>query len=386
MADFIIAEKNMTDIFNGCLGYLNANLKVAKNIELDIEFYMETEKQNIYAKAGKREDGRYIVTVSMATYSIVEAYYTEMLRLKGFYMGLTNEKDYDIKIVDQYSIALIDMTIRTIIYHELGHIFNGHIDYIQFKIDEYKRTHPDKKNINYVAEYLENCKTARPYLEAMDWQALEWNADDFAITRLIAQFTHKENMELNNFKSIDQVFFVITAAITSMHCLMDMHIVKDDDVMDKYTLQEHLPKRYRLQNYLKVAGLATKKFNGMNIDFYNEPQFEKVVRRFEEWYVVYTKAKSGEMKEGDKLDITDTTVENNREELDEDHEVYYLLVDLYYLAELPRELKDFTYCEVYDNFANKDEEALKATFDKESIKKFADEIMRSYKENRSRSD
>lgn len=355
MANFETAEKHLMTIFEGCLAYINENLPKEKNIPIDVKFCMEIEKQEIYASAVKRPEGGYIVKVSMAAYNIVEDYYSKMIAIKGFYTTITLKEKFDDKIAQKYLRTLIDMTLRTIIFHELGHIFNGHIDYIQFKIDEYKKLYPEVpevKQINYIAEYLEKSKKARPYLIPMDWQALEWNADDFAITRLIGQYTYKDNIDGEILKSIDHSFFIITAAITSMYCLMDMNLANDKDEINEYHLEEHLPKRFRLQKYLEVAVLATEKLNSIKL-FKNsngKEAYVLIIKRFEEWYVMYIKVKSGMLKEGERLDPTDETVENNKFELDDIHSDYYRKVDEYYLKNLTLELNQFTYFEVYGKF------------------------------------
>ncbi|NFB52054.1 hypothetical protein EXM40_04365 [Clostridium botulinum] len=348
MVDFIVAEQHLMNIFEGCLAYVNENLQREKNIQLDVKFHMDVEKQKIYASAGKRPEGGYIVKVSMATYNIIEEYYSTMICIKGFYNTMTLREEFNGGIAQNYSRILIDMTLRTIIFHELGHIFNGHIDYIQFKIDEYKKLHPEVKEINYIPEYLEKSKEARPYLTPIDWQALEWNADDFAITRLIGQYTYKDNIDGDILKTIDQAFFMITAAITSMYCLMDMNLAKDKDTINEYKLEEHLPKRFRLKKYCEVAVLATEKFNGIELfKGLNKEDYDSVIKRFEEWYVLYIKVKRGTLKEGEGLNEADETVENNKDELDDIHIDYYKKVDEYYVKNLPLELDGFTYFKVY---------------------------------------
>lgn len=349
MADFGKAEEHLQTIFEGCLVYLNNNLQKEKDMKLDVKFYMDIEKEKIYASAAKRPKGGYIVKVSMAAYNIVEEYYSKMICIKGIYNMITLKEEFDDEIARKYLNILIDMTLRTIIFHELGHIFNGHIDYIEFKIDEYTKLHPKVNQINYIAEYLEKSNKARPYLVPIDWQALEWNADDFAITRLIGQYTFKDNIDGDILKSIDHVFFIITFAISSMYCLMDMNIAKEKDGISEYQLEEHLPKRFRLQKYIEVAVLATEKFNNIKLfkSYAEEKNYDLLIKKFEEWYVLYTKSKSGSLKEGEGLDATDETVENNKDELDNMHKDYYRKVDEYYLKNLPLELKEFTYFEVY---------------------------------------
>ncbi|MBE5991913.1 MAG: hypothetical protein E7247_05895 [Paenibacillaceae bacterium] len=349
MVDIEKAEEHLKLIFRGCLGYINNDLKIEK--KLDIKFQTDIEEKKIFAKAEKKENGEYKVTVSLAAYNIIHDYYKQMLVIEGFYNIITLRDKFEEKIASQYLYILIEMTLRTIIFHELGHIFNGHIDYIKFKIDEYYKVHTVENNVKYVAEFLENSKISRSYLEPIDWQALEWNADDFAITRLIGQYTYIDNIDGIIIKSIEHAFYLITAVVVSMYCLMEMNIVKNNKAMDEYKLEEHLPKRFRLQNYIKVAELATKHFNRISLfrDFNERQQFEQVIIRFEEWYVLYTKIKSGELKEGGGLDETDTTVENNREQLDGVHISYYSMVNQYYLQKLPQELKNFTYFKIYYN-------------------------------------
>lgn len=342
MVDFCSAEKHLNMIFDGCLNYLNDTLQKEKGIKLDVKFKMDIQKEKIYASVEKRLEGDYLVRVSMASYNIVEEYYSKMICLDGIYKMITLREEFDEKIATEYSNLLIDMTLRTIIFHELGHVFNGHIDYIEAKINEYKKLNTKVNQINYIAEYLEKSKKARPYLEPIDWQALEWNADDFAITRLIGQYTYKDKIDGDILKSVDHAFFIITFAISSMYCLMDMNIAKEKDELGEYRLEEHLPKRFRLQKYLEVAILATEKLNNIKLfkNIEDKKIYYSVTKRFEEWYILYTNLQQ-------EVDANYKTIENNKNELDNMHMDYYNKVDEYYMKNLPEELKDFTYFIVY---------------------------------------
>ena len=347
MAEFYSAEKHMNMIFDGCLKYLNDTLQKEKGIRLNVKFKMDIQEQRISASVKKECEGEYLVKVSMASYNIVEDYYSKMICLEGIYEMVTLKKVFDEEIAKKYLSILIDMTLRTIIFHELGHVFNGHIDYIEAKIEEYKKLNTSENQINYIAEYLEKSKKARPYLEPIDWQALEWNADDFAISRLIGQYTYKDKIDGEILKSIDHAFFIIMFAVSSMYCLMDMNITKEKDGLEEYKLEEHLPKRFRLQKYIDSGVLATEKFNNIKLFKNSEERCicDLIVKRFEEWYILYTQNANGILNQG--VHARNRRIENNTDELDDMHIDYYHKVDEYYMEILPEELKDFTYFIVY---------------------------------------
>ncbi|MEA5134992.1 MAG: hypothetical protein VB035_02510 [Candidatus Fimivivens sp.] len=343
-----IAEHWLTSAFKGCLEYVNRDLKDYQNIELDVQFRMSLEKNKIDATASKRRDGGYLVEVSMATCNIIYAYYHKILSTQGGYSAFTFNQRFDSDTALKYVLHLTMKTLQAIIFHELGHIFNGHIDYIQFKMGEYQKSHPEYGKVNLLPEYLETSNEARPYLEPIDWQALEWNADDFSATRLIGQSTYKDNIDGQIVKSIEHAFFLSTWVVITMYCFMDLNAKKDPKMLMGYCSKEHLPKRFRLLIYLDVAMIAVKKFNG--IDIFNvlpSGTYPQLIKRIEQWYVIYTKTERGEVQEGGSFDESDTTTENNKEELDEAHLAYYEEVNRYYMDRLDEELKRFTYFYVF---------------------------------------
>lgn len=116
-----------------------------------------------------------------------------------------------------------------------------------------------------------------------------------------------------------------------------------------YCSKEHLPKRFRLLNYLKVSTIALKTFNDIDI-FTALPRgsYVQLIERIEEWYVLYSQIECGEVQEGGALDEFNITTENNKEDLDKANLAYYKEVNQYFMDNQEEELKEFTYFHVFE--------------------------------------
>ena len=229
--------------------------------------------------------------------------------------------------------------MKILFYHELGHIFNGHIDYIKNKESEYIKNNPDYSCKNENAFSYEGRK-ARPFVSTEMWQALEWNADDFAASRMVGQYTFDENIQhLGLFGKEHGLFFLLVAYV-SLFTLMEMgvKVLKPEEYKDK----EHLPKRIRLNKSIESMFAAYKELNSLEISLDASDVEEKYVPCIESWTEAFMRTYFKD------YDVLNLKTDMNIDELDEQHMHYYNRVDNFYARNLIQELAPYTYCEVQD--------------------------------------
>lgn|GEM_PF-3642269 len=107
---------------------------------------------------------------------------------KSFYEKISLEKTFDDKKASSYKNLLIEYSLRFIVFHELGHIYNGHLKYLYYE-----------KGIEKAEFHLIN--TIQNEMEPLFSQSIEMNADAFAATRCIDILTYDENIKVYNSKS-----------------------------------------------------------------------------------------------------------------------------------------------------------------------------------------
>lgn len=76
---------------------------------------------------------------------------------------------------------MLDITLLSFIFHEYGHVYNGHLDYlVSVKASK-------KPSASFISL---NADREQPIITfPIRHQALEWNADDFLLQELLKQFS-----------------------------------------------------------------------------------------------------------------------------------------------------------------------------------------------------
>lgn len=248
--DFFEMEEHVLKLMAFCRTHLNSILKQYNNKELDINCQFSLDVSiNAHSKI---EDNKYIIIINNGAYVAVRNFYEQKFfgSNKSYYYNITKEKEYDKSIAKYYYELMIDITLATFIYHEYGHIYNGHLDYLA----------SEKRQCNKGADFvsLNADNESELTFTPIRHQALEWNADDFSATRVIESFFgyyYWKTFNKPNTLSFSQLFWVVANATLLSYCLMGSK-------KESIALQDsaHLPAKFRALAFINTAEKKLKKW------------------------------------------------------------------------------------------------------------------------------
>ncbi|CAH1056679.1 hypothetical protein [Paenibacillus pseudetheri] len=162
-----------------------------------------------------------------------------------------NPNFFDSKVIDYKLAGLLTIFVsRFIITHELGHLLNGHCEFINSK---------DNNSLNYISMFEEDNRKVIKNVSPLDFRTLEMDADAFAATDNIRNllliydnFEEKVDKDLN-IKPIE-LFYWWSFAIRS-NFLITQRILNDEEYkLDK----KHLPSEAR---WVLILGSVTSFIN-----------------------------------------------------------------------------------------------------------------------------
>lgn len=210
-------EDFLKKCFSSCNLYiLNILKREKKAIDLkNITFEVDLKKTNVTEKDKIAE-----ICFSLEFFRKIEAYYTHMFDEKNeeFYKVISSQEIYEKNKVNIFLNFMIEISCTFLVFHELGHIYNGHLLFLE------NESHTDE-----------------------DFKMLEWNADDFAATKILEMYAHpntvifindlvKENVIL----SLEHLGIIIFRAIAIILCLSDIGF------RERKEEKRHIPRRLRL--------------------------------------------------------------------------------------------------------------------------------------------
>ena len=170
-------------------------------------------------------------------------------------------------------------------------------------------------------------KKARPFISPEEWQALEWNADDFSASRIVEKYLSSDTIEKLRLQGPQQAVAIIVSSYTALYTLMEMGVRCEN--AEEYKSFEHLPKRIRLEKSLASVYDYFNSFKSYRIGKESKEYLEYYKKIFERWTGLFLK---NYFLDYDFIQIDEN---NNLEELDDEHREYYKRVENYYLMNLP---------------------------------------------------
>lgn len=252
--DFFEMEAHALRLIECCKTHLNSILQhhFDKDLNINSEFSLDT----LINAQSTLDNGQYTVRLSNGAYIAVWEYYNTQFfenADKSYYYQITKMTEYSEETAKYYYELMLDITLMAFIYHEYGHIYNGHLDYL---VSE-KAT--QNHSVNFIAL---NANNKQPLVVfPIRHQALEWNADDFSATRVVESLFGEHYWKFFNREnklSFSQLFWVAANAMLLSFCLMGS---RKEDV----SLQDsvHLPSKFRAFSFINTAEKKLKKWTGI---------------------------------------------------------------------------------------------------------------------------
>ena len=332
-------EEESKIIFDSCLEYMNDTMNNIGKEKINVEYKVIIYECDRIAAYADKIDGNYRVSMNMASWFIIYSFCHCIVMQPNFYKTISFEEEIIESSQSKYADILTVIMIKILFYHELGHVFNGHIDYIKDKERIYIETENGLID-NSIPLFSYEGRKARPFLKPEMWQALEWNADDFSVTKMVEQCAYDENIKELGLKDSTHGILLLIVAFIALYTLMEMgiQVSKPEEYKDK----EHLPKRVRLNKAIDTI------FESFNIIYNEEIRLDIVfvkkefVPWVERWTEMFMCTYFVDYNE------ENLKIENNKEELDTEHMDYYNKVDVFYSRHLYRELENYSYMEICD--------------------------------------
>lgn len=321
-------EKRVGLSFENCLNHINNGNEEHISINVRIGF----EKDNkIAAFADKTRNGEYIVDVNMPSYFIIYSF-CHCIVLQKIYPIVSYDNNENKR--GFYAELLTAIMLDILLYHEIGHIVNGHIDYIKDKEKEFNIANDLPYAFSYVG------KKARPFISPEEWQALEWNADDFSASRIVEKYLSSDTIKTLELHGPQQSMALVVSAYTALYTLMEMGVRCEN--AEEYKSFEHLPKRIRLEKSLESIYEYVNNIKSYRIGKESKKYLEDYKKIFEKWTELFLKTYFSD------YDFIQVDVNNNLEELNEEHRKYYRRVENYYLMNLPSILDKYSKIAICD--------------------------------------
>ena len=249
--DFEKMEHHVLELMDLCHAHLNYILKgfADKEIVISHKFSLDTS-----VNAGSSlQDGCYSISLNNGAYVAVQKFYQEKFLYgdKGYYFSISKDSEFIEDKAKFYVQLMMDITLMTFMFHEYGHIYNGHLDYIAHeKINS---------NVQTMCVTLNSDEISEQTLSVRRHQALEWNADDFSATRIIEIIFQNSNFKKRYNDvfslSIQEVFWIVANATLVSYSLLGSN--KNPDNLE---CAIHLPAKFRALAYICTAEKKFKKF------------------------------------------------------------------------------------------------------------------------------
>jgi len=321
MIDFSEAEERCNNIFDVCLDNLNHLLnKLHINNKPSVEFHLSVVSTKMNASASYVEDGKYTISFNYAGYVMLYNFYKEYLHRKDFFSLVSSGKKVSEKLIEGYLTLLMDISIQLILFHELGHVFNGHLDYLAKEKNTLTLFESDSENLGRK--------------NALMLQALEWNADEFAATHLMPFYQIDANCDSVYIQHpFIGSWLVLASAVTVFSFLGAGRL---DDDKDSYKHKAHLPLRYRVMKILDSNMDCVETKNKYRFDFCSKDfSRQDLLIELEKYCDSYINANFPEFGEHNPY--------KNWDDFDAEHEKYYLEVDQFFMNQMTEAIEPYSY-------------------------------------------
>ena len=234
---------------------------------------------------------------------------------------------FDDKSLKMYATYMQVLSIRVLLFHEFGHIYNGHLQELK------------GKNANLSISENETADLKDGDMEIIKWQATEWDADRFCAYHMVPfQFQLQEMLFLKELKLeaiySNKIYMLYAIILSVMVTFSILGAGREDTTGKSYKEKRHLPERFRtfcfiddiLSEYNHIFGTNEAMGNGKKREF---------IFAFEEWIDKYMEQ---------VCNLPNWNTKNNNDIFDANHMKYYKKVETYKDQNLDRLLQKTNRC------------------------------------------
>ncbi|MCC0697236.1 hypothetical protein [Clostridioides sp. ES-S-0048-02] len=325
--------------FEWCLNSLKSTYKTFTDTDLDIDIKYWVNNDISIGGRSSFDGKNYLLSINKGVFKEIDSIFYTLLESEleenqktreDFYQKVSFEfGDYDRQRAKIYSEILITLSIDIIIFHELGHIMDGHLGYL----NELKSGCTAYLN-NSVSNDVDNLVN----------QILEMDADSFAATRIIDAIIYDKNIDNYNktheniIKSKNHAFWLATVAATVVFSLQGMGRSRAEKELK---LAYYLPLRTRHHHFINCLIASHNAIEVKERLKFTEDFLMEVIPNIEEFINLYFRGTFD-------FDEIDANLNNNLHELDKSYIDHYHELNRIWTRDIRDKLVQYSYFELAD--------------------------------------
>lgn len=301
-------------------------------MNIDIEYWIGNDMK--FGAKSSVNQGKYKFSVNKevfksidnAIYTLLEGKLDENRKIREeFYKIVSLGEEYNKKRAKVFSQIILINASDIVINHELGHIMNGHLAYI------------DSKNIGEASFLFMNCE--KNEIQPMESQVLEMDADAFAATRVMDKSIFDDNLKNINslypnlVKDKNHAFLLSTVSAVIVFSIQGLGRKRKKQGLEEV---KYLPLRTRLYNYIQCSVNAYKHLESSELLRYDYKSLIPLLMEVESYINDYTK--NVYSFENDEISTS-----NNLHELSDEYIVHCYKLNLLWTSKYREELLKYAY-------------------------------------------
>lgn len=245
----------INDTITGCIEHCDRALRKYNRTTMGKKIEFGFHYNNFIGGESSYDGQKYSVEINYGVLEKIRHIYSILLHENNeeFYKKISLEDKFNDKKANAYWFELVDVSLKFVIFHELGHIYNGHLKYL------YEKNKNEKSSLCLITE--EN-KEISPLFS----QCLEMDADSFAATQLLSLITFNdyvtEKKDIIKAKAHAFYMFYITSGILFFELGINNNDKDTKSLNDLY----YLPTKVRLDTIVR---------SGINAYFTLNPELIK---------------------------------------------------------------------------------------------------------------
>lgn len=303
--DYEECAQFMRLVFEKCYNEINMFVNHPVNIDFKVDMSMGMDGTLSKIDARANEEGNPFVGIEYSYWLLINKFYNTVFSEKnsGFLKLITYVEQYDESAAKYWSVFMKKLTLEVVIFHELGHIYGGHL-----------------KKGNSVSACAEENAVKKHEKGMMFYQAREIDADRFAAYNLVSYYisdSRISNLARDyNVKLKGKEHMLIVLVYASILAFSILGAGRDTSLSQKdFKEIDHFPSRYRAWCYYRdMVEAYNRNYSKVKVELMSEDEVIKVIMCVENWFDYYMR---------DVIEVTNWSSDNNGDVFDEEHKDYY---------------------------------------------------------------